>query len=170
MNYLGFTEDKLNELNFINEVKIFNELQNHKRILIFDLRSIDQFTHTHLEHAINIPFNSTDDDTFSKFEGAKYAMFADSEEAKLMIERFMRYYIVIVMSEIKIKRKVIMKILHTKEDSGKEIIKKSLLLYNALQKRKVREIGLYNLGFRKFADHYSFIIMKNNNRALTKYL
>ncbi len=168
MTDLGFTEDKLNEINFIHEVKIFNELQNHKRILIFDLRTSEQFTNTHLEYAINIPYNLTNEDMFSSFEEAKYVSFTDSEVSKLMIERFRRYYIVIIMSEIKIKRKVIMKYFHLKEEPYKEIIRKSLLLYHSLYKRKVTEIGLYNLGFRKFAEHYSFVIMKYNNKALTK--
>ncbi len=163
-----FTEEILNEINFIHEVKIFNELQNHKRILILDIRTSDEFKNTHLEYAINIPYN-LNEETFI-FDEKRFADYADNEESRMMVERFRRYYIVIVMSEEKIKRKVIMKYFNLKEDLIKEKIRKSINLYHSLYKRKVREIGLFNLGFRKFADHYAFIIMKNNNKALTKYL
>jgi hypothetical protein len=164
-----FNIDFLMNINFIHEVKIFNEIQNNKRILIFDLRKKEEFKKCKLSFSLNIPFNEYSPSDFEKLDIDFLSQKAEDMDVKDMIKKFRRFYIVIIMSEEKIERK---KIFNPKElHSDKEhmdIVQKSLLLYFALTKSKVRELGLYNLGFKKFEKHYSFMVSKNLNLPQAK--
>lgn len=71
------------------------------------------------------------------------------------------------MSENKVPRKSILSYQDSNEEE-KTVILKSLLLYKSLTDNKVRELGLYNLGFKKFADHYDFMIYRQLKRHLAK--
>ena len=163
-DYINF----LNNVNFIHEVKIYNEIQNHKKILIFDLRKREIFKNSNLIYSINIPYDEYDKQFFIKFEECKYSKLTKNLDLKEMIFRYKRYYIVIVMSEEKIARKKILNFVETFDKEEKEIISKSLLLYKSLVEERVRELGLFNLGFKKFVDHYRFIVRSFDQPSLTK--
>jgi hypothetical protein len=165
---LPFKSDFLWNINFIHEVKIYNELQNNKKILIFDLRKKEEKEFSSLNYTINIPYNEHPDDFFKIFEEEKFMKKTEDPEVKDMLRKYRRFYIVIVMSEEKIARR---KILKFPECDGDEslIIRRSLLLYNALTKKRVRELGLFNLGFKKFAEHYGFLIRCKGQDPTAKY-
>jgi hypothetical protein len=164
------TEQILNRINFIHEVKIYNELQNHHKILIFDLRDRDLFTNSHICYALNIPQNEHSVDFYTNPEIESHSAFTTSDELKSILKSYKRYYIVIIMSEQKIKRKHILSYHSRDESPEKDIIRKSLLLYEILVRNKVREIGLYNMGFSRFAAHYYFIITRGCIPPIAKYL
>jgi rhodanese-related sulfurtransferase len=161
-------EELLAKINFIHEVKIYNEIQNHKKIIIFDLRQRDQYQKAHVQFSINIPFNEYDAQFYINFSEKKYADLTDSEDLKEMIKSYKRYYIVIIMSDEKIKRKNIISFNKQEEGVDKEIIRKSLLLYQSLVTNKVRELGLYNIGFSKFASYYYFLVNRDNVPAISR--
>ncbi len=167
-NFLEFKEDFLINVNYIHEVKIFNEIQNNKKILIFDLRTKEEFKESYLEFSINLPYDELSDDVLVKFDENKISEYATSKELKEMVKRYKRYYIVIIMSQIKIKRKTIIDFVNCSNKEDKQKIIKSLLLYQSLINKKVREIGLYNLGFLKFVEHYYFMVYNHNNKPIAK--
>jgi hypothetical protein len=164
-------EEILSKINFIHEVKIYNELQNHKKILIFDLRPKESYQNSHVHFALNIPHNEHDSLIYSNFNEDTYSELTDFEEIRAMIKSYKRYYIVIITSDNKIKRKTILNFFKQKEGTEKDIIRKSLLLYQCLvEKNKIREIGLFNMGFNKFSDHYYFIVTRNNLPPVSLYI
>jgi hypothetical protein len=167
------SEDILTKINFIHEVKIYNEIQNHKKIIIFDLRSRETFAKSHIQFALNLPYKEYEPSFYINFDEEKLCLLTTREELKSMIRRFKRYYIVIIMSEHKIKRKHVLnyhKQCPVKDQEERDIIKKSVLLYQTLTSgHKVREIGLYNLGFERFTNHYYFIINRGIHAPISKY-
>jgi len=165
---LHFDSDFLFNINFIHEVKIYNELQNNKKILIFDLRKKEEKEFWSLDYTINIPYDEHSDDFFSIFEVENFIKKTDNHEVKEMLYKYKRFYIVIVMSEEKIARRTILKFPECDGDE-KLIIKRSLLLYKALTNKRVRELGLFNLGFKKFAEHYGFLIKFKGQIPAAKY-
>jgi hypothetical protein len=164
-------EENLITTNFIHEVKIYNELQNHQKILIFDLREKEHFQQSSLKFSLSLPHPDYPADFFANFDEIKYSELSEKDELKSIIKSYKRYYIVIIMSELKIKRKKILSY-HKLGDHfiDKEAIRKSLLLYQKLVLNKVREIGLYNMGFKSFADNYYFIITRYGLPPISKYL
>lgn len=165
----NFPHSFLLNINFIHEVKIFNEIQNNKKILIFDFRTKEDYNRTSLYYSINIPYNEHDKNNLKVFNVDKMMELASKEEIKEMVRKYKRYYIVIIMSEKKIARKKILKH-ENSEDIERDIIIKTLLFYKALVNNRVRELGLFNLGFSKFVDHYEFIVCKNSSYPLAKYI
>jgi hypothetical protein len=163
-------EEILSKINFIHEVKVYNELQNHKQILIFDLRSKESYINSHLHFAINIPYTDYDSTFFANFNEEVYSELTTNDEIKAMVKSFKRYYIVILISEDKIKRKDILYYFKLQEGQKKDMIRKGLLLYECLVDKKVREIGLYNMGFNKFSDHYYFIVNRNSLSPVAMYI
>lgn len=159
----------LYSINFIHEVKIYNEIQNNKKILIFDLRKRQDFKEAYLDYSINLPYDEHDEEFYDSFSEKKIAEYAGSKELKEMVAKYKRFYIVIVMSEVKVARK---KILKYEEINGEEkaIIVKSLTLYKSLVKNRVREMGLFNLGFKKFVDHYDFLVRTVDKPPIAKYI
>jgi hypothetical protein len=165
----------IKSLKLINEVKIFNEIQNYKKLIIFDFRKREDFQVNHIEHSIHIPFNEFDFQFFENVDDQKLCYlcnnFVKCEELKTMLKRYKRHYIVLIMSQEKIKKKTIEEVgtgkkFHSEEE--KEQILKSLLFYKALQKNRVYEMGLFNLGFKKIMKHYDFLVCSETRIPLAK--
>jgi hypothetical protein len=168
-----FDDKFLSSIHFINEVKVYNEVQNEKKVLIFDLRKKTDYEKCHLDFSINIPYNEYDEDFMKIFNLKKIKIIQDtictSEELKEMISRYKRYFIVIIMSHEKINKTNINSVLNGNQEN-KEIITKSLLFYKALISNRVRELGLYNKGFVKFYNNYFFLTVGINNNPNLKYM
>jgi len=164
-----FSLQFLQSINFIHEVKIFNEIQNNKKILIFDFRKKEDFIRFKLDNSLNLPYDEYDKDVFKVFHQNKLIEIAKNEELKDMLKKYKRFYIVIIMSEVKISMRNIYEY-KSCELEEKEIILKCLSFYKSLVKNRVRELGLFNLGFKNFLEHYDFMVMKNNCLPLAKYL
>lgn len=161
-----FDPSFLLNINFIHEVKIFNELQNNKKILIFDLRKKEEYILANLDFSINLPFDQHENHLFDNFNETKLAEMTNSKDLKEMIKKYKRFYIAIVMSEEKVARKKIINL--EAEGEEKVQIEKSLMLYKALVKKRVRELGLFNLGFKKFVDHYYFLVRCEDKKPLAR--
>jgi hypothetical protein len=146
----------------MHEVKIFNEIQNNKKILIFDLRTVEEYKANHIDLSINIPYNEHDNNFFETICDKKFNLVKDqymnNREVKQRIETFKRYYIVLIMSQKRIKKKKIENFDSTEVDKDeKDRIIKTLLFYESLILNGVREIGVYNLGIDKMVEKYDFI-------------
>ncbi len=152
---------------FIHEVKIFNEIQNKRKILIFDLRKKDEYHKCYLDESINIPYNEYDYEFFETFKENKISELAIDEYLKEKVLRYKRYFIAIIMSDKKIRRRDILK--QVGNDDELDRIKKSLLLYKSLINNKVREIGLFNKGFDKILNNYSFLVTHLSCSPTLKY-
>jgi hypothetical protein len=63
---------------FIHEVKVYNEIQNEKKILLFDLRKKEDYNKCHLDFSINIPYNEYDEDFFKLFDSKKIKYISDN--------------------------------------------------------------------------------------------
>lgn len=163
-----FTENFINSINFIHEVKIYNEIQNSGKILVFDLRSRADFDKSHLENSINIPLDEFDFEFFEKFDENKIANLVTDDTVKSMVLKYKRYFIVIIMSETRIQRKTILDAKSAVSKEEQDTIKKSLQFYKSLTDNKVRELGLYNLGFKKFSEVYYFMITNNKDAPLAR--
>jgi hypothetical protein len=155
-------------ITFIHDTKVFNEIQNDKKILIFDLRKKDEYEINHLENSINIPYNEYELTFFSAVNEKLLSQLADNKEMKNNILRLRRFYIVILISQTKISKKTIIR---RKSNCWEEsdIISKSLVFYSNLQKAKVREMGLYNHGFEKINKHYFFLTKSLSTNPLRYY-
>ena len=162
-----FESNFLLDINFIHEVKIFNEIQNNKKILIFDLRKREDYLNSNLKFSINLPYDEHSHEIYKNFDEEILCTFTQDSEVKEMLRKFRRFYIVIIMSEVKIPRKRILKYTECIDDE-KCIVSKSMLLYEALTRRKVRDLGLFNLGFRIFREHYEFIVNRGGLTPLAK--
>jgi CRISPR/Cas system CSM-associated protein Csm2 small subunit len=149
-------ESFLERMYFIHDVKIFNEMQNQKKILIIDLRSRDEFNKCHLGESINIPYNEHGEDFFKTFDENIISEMTNENELRNKILRFKRFYIAIITSEKKINRRDILKMNGTGDEL--ERTTKSLLLYKSFLNKKIREIGLYNKGFERISNHYYFLV------------
>jgi hypothetical protein len=149
-----FDQSFLEKVHMIHDVKIFNELQNQKKIIIFDLRNRDEYNNCYLDESVNLPFDEYPEQFFDNFDEKIISEKVYQNDLKNKVLRFKRYYIAIILSENKISRKEILSM----ESSHLEKINKSLLLYNCLINKKVREIGLYNKGFDRICQHYNFLI------------
>jgi hypothetical protein len=152
----NFDQSFLKSIFFIHEVKIFNEIQNKKKIIIFDLRKRDEYNKCFLEGSINIPYNEYDYEFFETFNESTISGMTSNTNLKEKILRYKRYFIAIIMSEKKIKRKDILELNSTDDEA--ERIKKCLLFYKSLIRNKVREIGLFNKGFERISKDYYFLV------------
>jgi hypothetical protein len=145
-----------NNITFIHEVKVFNEIQNDKKVLIFDLRKKEDYEVSHLENSINIPYDEYEEIFFKSINEKLLSELTNCKEMRNNILRLRRFYIVILISQNKISRKKIIGEISSNEEEA-DIIKKSSLFYSNLQKAKIRELGLYNHGFNKIINHYFFL-------------
>ena len=107
-------------------------IQNYKKLIIFDFRKREDFNINHIHNSINIPFNEFDFKFFETIDDQKLCYlcnnFVKCDELKCMLKRYKRYYIVLIMSQEKIKRKTIEAIGTDKklnsEEEKDQIIKK----------------------------------------------
>ena len=168
----SFDDNFLNCIRYIHEVRIFNEIQNSKKILIFDFRNREEYFMQNLGLSLNIPFDEHDFEFYQALDDKKIAVldkYTDCCEVKQRLKSFKRYFIVLLMSETRIKRKTIENCLSEETDSlERDKIIKTLLFYKALVKQGVREIGIFNLGINKLASEYGFMINKSNTRTCIK--
>jgi len=162
-----FEETFLKNVNFIHDVKIFNEIQNYKKILIFDFRKKEEFDECHLNLSINIPYNKFDYSFFESIQETELANLTDDLELKNNVLKYKRFYIAIIMSSNKITRHAILNQDSLIEEEN-EIIIKCLLFYKALTKARIRELGLYNKGFERISKNYYFIINNLSCSPLVK--
>lgn len=161
MDVSNFLKINQNNIHFINEVKVFNEIQNNKKIIILDLRSKSDFDKLSLPLALNLPYDELDYSFFQQFDENEVAKFTEDIELKNKVFKYKRYFIAIIMSQAKIKRSIIRQSPENWPEDLKEQILKSLLLYQSLVNLKIREMGLFNLGFEKFVSYYSFLFHNN---------
>ena len=158
-NSLLISNLNLKKVQFINEVKIHNEIQNHKKILIFDLRSQKEFSESSLPYSLNIPFKDYSENFFKNFSKniLNFQLNGKEDDLKEMILKYKRFYIAIIFDRKKFHRK---EILNFSEEKFKEeeSLYKALLLYNSLTSNKVREIGLFIKGYEKLKSKFWFIL------------
>jgi hypothetical protein len=172
----SFDENFLNNIKYIHEVRIFNEIQNNKKILIFDFRRKDEYFKTNLGLSLNIPYDEHTYDFYQNFNEKKVATLVEQytgcHEVKQRLRSFKRYFIVLLMSENRIKRKTIESCSSSGDDSvdpvEKEKIIKTLLFYKALVSNGVREIGVFNLGINKLTSEYGFMMNFNDAKTCLK--
>jgi rhodanese-related sulfurtransferase len=152
-----FDEKFLNSINFIHEVKIYNEIQNDQKILIFDLRKREDFDKSHLDLSVNIPHNEFEENFFENIDEKIISEMTKDKTLSENILKYKRFYLVIIISQNKIHRKNIF--LQTSQNKEEvDIINKSLIFYKAFIKNRVRELGFYNHGFNKLVGYYPFLI------------
>jgi hypothetical protein len=168
----SFEPSFLKNLKFINEVKIFNEIQNSKKIIIFDLRSKEEFISHHLELSVNITYNENNFDFFENIsKGNLDSKFNNvCEEISKRLKNYKRYFVAILMSEKKIKKTKIQNFdFNDLDDSDKEKIIKSLLFYKSLVSNGVRELGIFSYGMEKIMLHYDFLLNYKDKQPQVKY-
>ena len=171
-----FDEKFIKSVKLINEVKIFNEIQNYKKLIFFDFRNDADYKLNHLPHSIHLPFTEFDFDFFENINDEKINFISNKyvycEELKEMLRKYKRHYIVLILSEEKIKRKLIESAClekHDTTDEKKSQIIKCVMFYRALRKIRVYEMGLYNLGFEKIKHHYDYLLVKESrNKPFVK--
>ena len=169
-----FNEIFFNSIKYIHEVKIFNEIQNNKKIIIFDFRNREEYLSNHLDLSLNIPFDEHELDYYETLFDKKLNItdqkYIDSEEVKLRLKNCRRYFIVIIMSEERIKRKAIENCERDQDINllTKEKILKTLLFYKSLVIKGVRDIGIYNLGIKELTSQYKFMMHSRDIKPLIK--
>jgi rhodanese-related sulfurtransferase len=164
-----FDENFLNSINFIHEVKVYNEIQNDRKVILFDLRKQEDFKKHNLDQSINIPFNEFEESFFETIDEKAISELTQDQELRNNILKYKRFYIVIIISQTKISRKNIF-FQNSQDDEELEIIQKSLIFYKAFIKNRVREIGLYNPGFTNICKIYPFLIRSELAPSLAQYL
>ncbi len=155
----------IKKFNFINEIKIFNEIQNNKKILIFDLREKVQFLNMSLSNSLNIPFDEKEDEFFKNFIENISPDLSKDIVIKELLCKFRRFYIAIIFSDQKYHRKDIINYKYQELKSHNSLFK-ALNLYHSLSSNKVREIGIYLKGFYQIYCKYFFIVKKNLNEPI----
>jgi rhodanese-related sulfurtransferase len=165
MNEIPSVLQNIKKFNFINETKIFNEIQNNNKILVFDLRSKSDYEKMSLPDSVNLPFDEKPHEFFENFIGNISPELSDDTAVKDMLCKFRRFYIAIIFSEENFHRKEIINY-----EAGKlrshEALYKALCLYHSLSTNKVREMGIYLKGFNAIFDKYFFIVRNDLNEPL----
>jgi rhodanese-related sulfurtransferase len=158
-------EQFFKKIQFISEEKIFNELQNDKKILIFDFRKKADFDKKHLDNSINIPFDEVEFEFLQKFDTQILQSYTNDTNVKSLIPKSRRQFIAIIMHNDKISKK---KILQPSKFSEEEQFHtgKILTFYKTLHLNKHREMAIFNKGFTRIEKYYSFLL---NNPFLNKY-
>lgn len=157
----------LKKFNFINETKIFNEIQNNKKILVFDFRSKSEYEKMSLPNSINLPFDENPNEFFENFISQINPDLSEDLIIKEMLCKFRRFYIAIIFSEEKFHRKEIINYEVEKLRSN-DALYKALCAYHSLSSNKVREMGIHLKGFQAIFQKYFFIVKNNLNEPLFK--
>jgi rhodanese-related sulfurtransferase len=162
-----YNEKFLNKLNFLNETKIFNELQNNKKIIVFDLRSRNEYEIYHCENSINVPIEEIEIENISTFNEQFLSQFTKDDSYKTcLLSKYKRLFVAIVCSQNRIKKSLFLT--STKKDDAEEMfIGKILIFYQSLINNKIREIGLFVKGYKMFHENYNFVSLQGNE--LTMY-
>lgn len=151
-----FNDKFFKSINFIDETKIFNELQNNKKILIFDFRPKSLFKQNHLENSINLPIDEIEVESLNEFDDQSLTKYTEDNVCKSLIYKYKRLFIVIICSQEKINRNSFL--LPNKNSINEELnIGKILSLFRTLKNNKVRELGIFNKGFNKILTSYNLM-------------
>lgn len=167
MNEIPSFMQKIKKFHFINETKIFNEIQNNKKILVFDLRSKNDFSKKSLPNSVNLPFEEKPIEFFEDFIINISPDMSEDLCIKDMLCKFRRFYIAIIFSEEQFHRKEIINFDPDRLRSY-EALYKALCLYNSLSANKVREMGIHLKGFSRIFDKYFFIVKNELKQPLFK--
>ena len=149
-----FNQKFFKTLNYIDETKIFNELQNNKKILIFDFRSRIEYEQSHLENSLNIPIDEIDVERLNSFDENFLVMFSGENDKLHLIQKYKRLFIAIVLSQNKIKRK---SFIQPNGNIEELYIGKILTFYQTLKNNKIRELGLFKKGFNVIQKSYNLL-------------
>jgi len=157
-----------NQLKMVSDSKLFNELENQK-IIIFDFRPRKQFIQSSiLNYSINLPSDEIKTELFENpgiIDKKLLEEFAHTEFLRRKANELKRNFIVIIMSEDKIKKEEILKyftLIGTKDETNiSEEIVKPLKFYITLITNKVREIGILNCGYWVFKTRFPFLVHIN---------
>ena len=167
MNEIPSFMQNIRKFHFINETKIFNEIQNNKKILVFDLRSKSDYSKTSLPNSVNLPFDEKPIEFFENFISNISTDLSEDQSVKDMLCKFRRFYIAIVFSEEKFHRKEIINY-DAERLRSNEALFKALCLYYSLSANKVREMGIHLKGFSSISNKYFFIVRNGLNGPLFK--
>jgi len=165
MNEIPSFLQKIRDINFINETTIFNEIQNNKKILIFDLRSKSDFEKMCLPNSVNLPFDEKPIEFFENFISHINPDLSEDPSVQEMLYKFRRFYIAIIFSEEKFHRKEIINYDAERLGSHDQLFK-ALCLYSSLSANKVREMGIQIKGFNRISSKYFFIVSNNLREPL----
>ena len=83
-----FNDKFFKSINFIDETKIFNELQNNKKILIFDFRPKSLFKQNHLENSINLPIDEIEVESLNEFDDQSLTKYTEDNVCKSLIYKY----------------------------------------------------------------------------------
>ncbi len=156
----------MKKFNFINETKIFNEIQNNKKILIIDLREKSHYENMSLPFSLNLPYDKNPEDFYSNFTNYITPDLTEDQMIKEMLYRYKRFYIAIIFSEEKFNRKDIID-WDVEKIKSFDSLNKALSMYYSFTSNRVREIGVCLKGFKRIYEKYSFIILNNLNKTLS---
>ncbi len=161
-------------IKMLSQFKIFNEVESQK-ILIFDFRTREEFqTGCLLDYSINLPYNEIPTELLENsraIEDKLLEPYADSGTCN-RVQKYKRCFVVLIMSEEKIPKKAILEasqVMDNPDESLPQRITIPLKFYKNLVNNKVREIGLYNRGFRTLKSNFPFLCYQNNLPALFMY-
>ena len=117
--------NKHNKINFMNEVKLFNEILNsHGEILVFDFRDEKSFLLNNFsKYSINMPYNSKNIsyEFCNSYDPSSWETYAKNDIEKKTVKFLKRHHIVIITSNNKIKRHFIVNIFNKLKDNKKFI-------------------------------------------------
>lgn len=167
MNEIPSLRQNMRKFHYINETKIFNEIQNNKKILVLDLRSRNDYAKMSLPNSVNLPFDEKPNEFFENFISFISPDFSEDPIIREMLCKFRRYYIAIIFSEEKFHMKEIINYDAEKLQS-EEALYKALCLYHSLSTNKVREMGIHLKGFSSIFTKYFFIVRNNLSEPLFK--
>ncbi len=159
-----FNQTFFKKVNFINENKIFNELQNNRKILVLDFRSRSEFNEGHCDNSINIPSDEVEIENLFNMNENFLCTFTNGDPyLQTLLSKHKRLFIAIVCSQQKIPKKkfLIENQCNTNEDLS---VAKVLLLYRSLINNKIREIGIYIKGYKQYEESYGFLKMHQTTK------
>jgi len=163
-----FSECLKSKLNFLNETKIFNELQNHKKIIIFDFRTRSQFAAYHLENSINLPVDEVSVEDLEKVDENTLLSYShNKEEAKPLLSKYKRLFVVLIFPQKQIKKRNFVS--PNQEDYEETLrIAKVITFYKTLVTNKIRELGIYIKGFGLLDNSFGFALSHQQKFHITK--
>lgn len=168
-------ERRKNNVKMVSEIKIYNEVEAQK-VIIIDFRSRKDFNSGCLfDFSINLPYDEVGDDILEDpgfFSKGLLEKFAHSEFLEDRASRIKRYFVAIIMSQNKIRKHDIMSYVNGIDSAYEfsEELTKPIKLYNNLIQNKVREIGLYTRGFNLFRNKFPFLIHTNQKNPTLLYI
>jgi len=165
---------------FASVNKLFNAIQQYKKVLIIDFRNGEAFNKTHINGSINIPYNSITMDELTNYSANIFIdkHIANEQDKELYGHR--RRLMVFLIPSCSSIQNLYDSIENLKSVNFKEISEQllndknkliqfqgfliSCLLFQALLKEKVREVYILSEGFRTFLKQFPFLCSFYNNK------